>query len=192
MNEQKDYPLDRFLREVTQAVAKDNRGYLAELRRGLSETTQEQAWEHLIPYCADFDADAAHRAVWCAVGGLAALLIPDGLVSTEPWSNLGTTMRTIAKGSEGDEAKTLKSFEPKFRRILSCGDAVSLCELVIGIGRAAAVKGIPINLRNLFWDLWNWDDLEKREAIRLKWAKQYYHVFEPRLDSPVGQGGQTE
>ena len=128
MDEKKDYPIDRFLRDVAQAVARDDRGYLAELRRGLGGTTQDQAWEHLIPYCSDFDTDAAHRAVWCAVGGLAALLAPDGLVSNEPWNNLGTTMRTIAKGGEGDEAKALKSFEPKFRRLLSCGDTVSLPE----------------------------------------------------------------
>ena len=62
MDEKKDYPIDRFLRDVAQAVARDDRGYLAELRRGLGGTTQDQAWEHLIPYCSDFDTDAAHRA----------------------------------------------------------------------------------------------------------------------------------
>ena len=189
MNKQTDYPIDRFLKKVAQAVARDDRGYLAELRRGLGETTQDQAWEHLISYCSDFDTDAAHRAVWCAVGGLAALLVPDGLVSNEPWNNLGTTMRAIAKGGEGDEAKALKSFEPKFRRLLSCGNTVSLCELVVGIGRTAAVKGVPVNLQALFWDLWNWDDPDKRERIRLKWAKQYYRVVEPRPDVQVEQGG---
>ena len=89
-------------------------------------------------------------------------------------------MRSIAKGNEGDEAKALKSFEPKFRRLLSCSDTVSLCELVVGIGRTAAVKGVTVNLQALFWDLWNWDDPEKREEVRLKWAKQYYRVFEPK------------
>lgn len=190
MDEKKDYPIDRFLREVAQA--KDNRGYLAELRRGLGGTTQDQAWEHLIPYCSDFDTDDAHRAVWCAVGGLAALLIPDGLVSNDNWNNLGTTMRTIAKGGEGDETKALKSYEPKFRRLLSCGDTVSLCEMVVGIGRTADVKSVSVNLHALFWDLWNWDNPDKREGIRLKWAKQYYRVFEPRPGEDSERGGQTE
>ena len=192
MNETKDWPIDRFLHWIAEIVRKDERGTLAELRRGLSETTQDQAWEHLIPYCSDFDTNAAHRAAWCAVGGLAALLAPDGLISNEPWNNLGTTMRTIAKGDEGDEAKALKTFEPKFRRLLSCGDTISLCELVVGIGRTAAMKGVSVNPRALFWDLWNWDDLDKREEIRLKWAKQYYHVFEPQPESPSDQGGQAE
>ena len=43
MDEKKDYPIDRFLRDVAQAVARDDRGYLAELRRGLGGTMQDQA-----------------------------------------------------------------------------------------------------------------------------------------------------
>lgn len=183
MDETKEYPIDRFLDWVADVARKDDRGTLAELRRGLSDTTQDQAWEHLIPYCkSDFD-DSDRRAVWCAVGGLAALLVPDGLVSTEPWSNLGTTMRVLAKGDGTDEQKALKSFEPKFRRALSCDDTMSICELVVGIGRTAAGKGVSMNLKTLFWDLWNWNDLDKREQIRLRWAKQYFRVFEPPPES---------
>ena len=190
MNETKKWPIDKFLDWVKDI--KDDRGKLAELRRGLSDTTQDQAWEHLIPFCSDFDTDAAHRAVWCTVGGLAAILVPNGLDSRESWNNLGTTMRTLARGGEDDEAKALKSFEPKFRRLLSCDDTVSLCNLVVGIGRTAAVKGVPMNPWALFWDLWNWDDPDKREAIRLKWAKQYYRAFESQPDAPTEHGGQPE
>ena len=191
MNETKEWPIDRFLQWIAEIVRKDERGTLAELRRGLSETTQDQAWEHLIPFCSDFDTSREHRAVWCAIGGLAATLLPDGLVSTEPWNNLGTTMRSLAKGTaEGDDTKALKSFEPKFRRVLSCGDTVSLCEMAVGIGRTAAVKGVPVNLKRLFWDLWNWCDPDKREAIRLQWAKQYFRVFEPKSDANPAQEGE--
>ncbi len=192
MNEKKEWPIDRFLHAVAEAAKRDDRGYLAEVRRALSKTTQAQAWEHLIPYCADFDDDD-HRAVWCTVGGLAATLIPEGLTTTEPWNNLGTTMRVLAKGdvkTSGDEAAALKTFEPKFRRALSCEDTVSLCEMVVYIGRAADAKGVQMNLRALFWDLWNWEDPEKREDTRLKWAKQYYHVFEGKTDSAPTQEGE--
>ena len=181
MNEPKDYPIDRFLQWVAEVVRKDDRGTLAELRRGMSPTTQDQAWEHLIPFCkSDFD-DEASRAVWCSVGGLAAMLFPDNLVSAAAWSNLGTTMRALAKGTDqGDETKALKSFEPKFRRLLSCADTISLCEMAVGIGRAAKAKGVPMNLKSLFWDIRNWDDVGKREETRLRWAKQYFGVFEPK------------
>lgn len=191
MDGAKDWPIDRFLRDVASAVNRDDRGYLAELRRGLSKTTEQQAWEHLIPYCADFENEE-RRATWCIIGGLAALLVPDGLSISEPWSNLGTTMRALAKGDgDRDETKALKSFEPKFRRALSCDDVVSLCEIVVGIARAADVKGVPVNLRNLFWDIWNWADPDKRDDIRLKWSKQYFRVFEPRVDV-ANQGGVME
>lgn len=188
MNETYEWPIDRFLREVAAAAARDDRGCLAELRRGLSPATEDQAWEHLIRFCADFE-DEGHRTVWCTIGGLAALLVPDGLAANEPWHNLGTTMRALAKGTgENDETKALKSFEPKFRRLLSCGDAVSLCGMVVGIGRTASAKSVPVNLRTLFWDLWNWDDPERRDGIRLKWAKQYFRVFEPRPEAAPVQG----
>ena len=183
MDEPKDYPINRFLREVAAAAARDDRGYLAELRRGLSETTQDRAWEHLMPHCSDFDRNEIHRAIWCTVGGLAALLVRDRLISAEPWSNLGTTMRALAKGPGEDDSKALKSFEPKFRRLLSCGDTLQLCEMVAGIGLAASAKGVPVNLERLFWDLWNWEDPVERDAIRLRWAKQYFRVYEPRPDA---------
>lgn len=190
MSDTKEYPIDRFLQWVIELVRKDDRGTLAELRRGLSETTQNRAWEHLIPYSADFAENADHRIIWCAIGGLAAILIPNELLSSEPWNNIGTTMRTLAKGGgENDETKALKTFEPKFRRVLSCDDTHSLCEMIVGIGRTAAVKSVSMNLKSLFWDMWNWNDQDKRERIRLQWAKQYFKVIEPRCDAVSTQEG---
>ena len=102
-------------------------------------------------------------------------------------------MRLLAKGSgDGDESKALKSFEPKFRRALSCDNTRSLCEMVVGIGRTAAVKGVSVNLKVLFWDLWNWSDSDKRDEIRLRWAKEYYRVFEPRMDTVSAREGECE
>ena len=98
MSETKEYPIDRFLQWVAELVRRDDRGTLAELRRGLSETTQDQAWEYLIPHSVDFADSDEHRFVWCTVGGLAAMLLPSGLSSSEPWNNIGTTMRALAKG----------------------------------------------------------------------------------------------
>ena len=46
MSETNEYPIDRFLQWVMELAQRDDRGTLAELRRGLSETTQDQAWEH--------------------------------------------------------------------------------------------------------------------------------------------------
>ena len=182
MTDTKDYPIRRFLGEVAAAAARGDRGTLAELRRGQSPTTQEAAWPHIAPYCPDFEKDAP-RAVWCTVGALAALLIPDHLDSSERWRNLGTTMRELAKGTGGEDEKALKSFEPKFRRLLSCTDTLSLCELVGGIGRAASARGVKMNLCSLFKDLLSWDDPEKREKTRLDWAQQFFRFYEPATTS---------
>jgi CRISPR type I-E-associated protein CasB/Cse2 len=190
MSETQEYPINKFLQWIAELVRRDDRGTLAELRRGLSETTQNQAWEHLIPYSADFAENADHRIIWCTIGGIAAILISEGLSSSEPWNNIGTTMRALSKGgSEKDETKALKTFEPKFRRVLSCDDTHSLCEMIVGIGRTAAVKSVSMNLKSLFWDMWNWNDQDKRERIRLQWAKQYFKVIEPRTDTVSTQEG---
>ena len=184
MEETKEWPIDRFLKWVAEIVRNDDRGTLAELRRGLSETTQDRAWEHVIPYCSDFAENENHRFVWCTIGGLAATLMPKGLGLSvdESRNNLGTVMRSLARGKGDGDKDALKSFEPRFRRLLSCADTRSLCEMVVGIGRAAVVKGISVNLKSLFWDLWNWDDSDRREKTRLQWSKRYFSVIVEKSD----------
>ena len=175
-NETKEWPIDRFLQWVAEIVRKDDRGTLAELRCGLSKTMQDRAWEHLIPFCNKL-AIPAVRAVWCTVGGLAAILVPKKLNTDQPWweYNFGMTMRILAKGSaHGEEIdKVLKSFEPRFRRLLSCDDTVLLCEMVAGIGKAACDKEVSVNLKGLFWDLSHWDG-EKHDEIRFRWSQQFF------------------
>lgn len=175
-NETKEWPIDRFLQWVVEIVRKDDRGTLAELRCGLSKTMQDRAWEHLIPFCNKL-AIPAVRAVWCTVGGLAAILVPKRLNTDQPWweYNFGMTMRILAKGSaHGEEIdKALKSFEPRFRRLLSCDDTVLLCEMVAGIGKAACDKEVSVNLKGLFWDLSHWDG-EKHDEIRFRWSQQFF------------------
>ena len=189
MDDTKSYPIRRFLEEVRSAARRDDRAFLAELRCGLSGgERQERAWEHLVPFCRDFE-NPESRAVWCTVGGLATTLIPEGLEATDSWHNLGTTMRALAKGREtGDEAKALQSFEPRFRRLLSCGDVLSLCDMLAGIGRAARAKGVPVNLEKLFWDLRDWNDPARNEDIRIRWAKQFFRVFEPAAAPAAPEG----
>lgn len=176
-NEKKEWPIERFLQWVAEIVRKDDRGTLAELRCGLSKTMQDRAWEHLIPYCDKLGIPAV-RAVWCTVGGLAAILVPKGLdCSAKPWweYNFGTTMRILAKGKETGEIgeKALKSFEPRFRRLLSCDDTILLCEMVAGIGKAAENNDVPVNLLSLFWDLSHWDGAS-HDDIRFQWSQQYF------------------
>lgn len=171
--------MEELLRRIERAVQANDRGYLAELRRGMSSTTQMQAWEHIVPFCKGFEDDAI-RTIWCSFGGCAALIIQSGLNTSEPpWYNFGSTMRAIARGSgSGSVNERLKSFEPKFRRLLSCHDVMNLCEMVVGIVRTAESLSVKVNLKKLFWDLMDWRDAEKREKAKLRWAEQYFRVEE--------------
>lgn len=53
MNEQKE-KIVRFIRFLKKASKEDNRGILADLRRGFSEATEARVWPHLGRILADF------------------------------------------------------------------------------------------------------------------------------------------
>ncbi len=188
-NETKECPIDRFLQWIADLVRRDDRGTLAELRRGLSPTTREQCWPHIIRFAkSDFENETL-RTVWCSIGGLAALMIPKGFVTDDDNDNLGTTMQKLAfkampttNGQRESKEKALKDFSPRLRRILDALDSIPLCEMAVRIVRMAASKDVPVNLRNLFLNLCSWDNAENREKTRLKWTRRYYTIFEPRTD----------
>lgn len=176
-NETKEWPIDRFLQWVAEIARKDDRGTLAELRCGLNRTMQDRAWEHLIPFCENLGIPDV-RAIWSTIGGLAAILVPKDLdCSGKPWweYNFGATMRILAKGKQTGEGieKALKSFEPRFRRLLSCNDTILLCEMVASIGKAAERNEVPVNLRSLSWDLSHWKGAS-HDDIRFQWSRQFF------------------
>ena len=174
MSDNQNYPICRLLGMIKNAVGHEDRGMLAELRRGLSPSTQEYAWPHLVQFCGKFEDDDV-RAIWCAVAGLAAIFYKSNLVSEQKWNNMGTMMHKLAlQANESNPEKALESYGAKFRRVLSCNDMASLCETVIRVGRAAEKKDVTLNPEVLFWDLTNWMDLAKRDEVKLRWAKQYY------------------
>lgn len=173
--------IEGFLKKICEAAAKDDRGYLATLRRGLSDTTQEQAWPLVAPWCPRFD-DETSRKIWCTIGGAAALLCAAG-IDTDTYASLGSVMRQIALGTK--QQNPILSFEPKFRRILNSPDSIDLCNLVVGVVRTAERKDIRINCLALFWHLVQWNDSEQRERIRIQWACDFYQRDEiPAEESP--------
>lgn len=191
--------IEDFIRQIQGAVNRDDRRFLAALRRGMSITTQEQAWPLVVPWCADFE-DEAKRKIWCLVGGAAALLLPANLGTTEAVS-LGRVMAQIVRGNqtcrvvdqeaalqeEKDQApkeKGIASYETRFRRILNSPSSCDLCDLVVGVIRTAERHSVQVNLIDLLYDLLSWDDATKREAIRLRWAQDFYQLVE-HLSTPT-------
>ena len=174
MNEEpKRFAIDDFLDEVK--AHRDDRGYLARLKRGLAETTEDQAWVTLAVQRFDF-SNTVKRKVWATIGGLAATLMDAGLLKTDGWENIGTVMRHIMNADGKADESRVKTYETKLRRLLNCTSTVELCELVVGVVRQAEAKGIAVNCRQLYFDLNGWDDSEKREKSRVHWAQDFYRV----------------
>lgn len=181
----KKYPIDGLLAEISAAAKRKDRGFLAELRSGLNENTQEKAWPIIAGHCRRF-TDSAERKIWLTVGGLVALLAPAGL-NVATWSSIGTVMRKIKDGDPNKGENAVKSYEAKFRRILNCHDSDELCDVIINVVRMAERKGVGVNCGQLFWDLQKWNVESKREDVRVKWTSDFYGVFEKRENADDNQ-----
>jgi len=149
-----------------------DRGLMAELRRGLTRDTEWRAWPHLTQWCDLTRPD--ERVAFAAVAGAFA---------THPEAthtgNLGDTMREIATGGAGkksDRQAGLRSFEGRFRRLLTCESVEELAERVGAVVRAAKQKGVPICYLQLLRDLrrFRWPD--SREQAKVHWAASFWRA----------------
>jgi len=168
--------INELLADIARAAspAREDRGKLAALRRGCSEATEQYAWPYIAEYC-DL-TDKRQRVIWLTVAYAAATLTPDGLVCTGA-GNGGATMRRLALGDDHpkDADKVLASFEARFRRLLTCQTTEELCQHVVRVVRAASAKGKPVDVRQLFRDLQDWEDRKTRD-VRVEWARGYWDV----------------
>ena len=178
MANEKRYPIDDFLDEIRSH--REDRGYLSRLRRGLPSTTEDQAWGILVAQGFNF-LDPVKRRIWLTIGAVAAMLEPDNLVRTDKGENLGAVLHGLAweKGKKPRE-NVSRTYETKLRRLLNCSSTEELCDLAVGVCRMAAAKGIPVNCRQLYFDLNGWDDPDRREKTRVNWTIQYHRPQEGR------------
>jgi CRISPR system Cascade subunit CasB len=141
--------------------AKDDRGKMAALRRGLSAGTQMDAW----PVIAELGGDI-ERPVYGIVAALYATHPEESSAG-----NFGTTCRQIAL-KDGSEGKPPESAERRFRRLLACDTAAQLGEHLRAWIRLAATKGAAVNYQRLFADLWRWEWYA--DDIRVRWAGEFW------------------
>ncbi len=168
MSENDKRPIDRFLDQLQQWVKRDDRAALANLRRGFSETTEHRAWPYLAEWC-DL-ANDRDRTIWRTIAAGAATL-----ESSANTGNLGVTLRELALGRSAEKKdEALNSFAGRFRRLLACDSVGELCDHLTPIFRAAKQKEIPVNFRQLFWDLVKWGN--DPQAVRTRWAQAYWGV----------------
>jgi CRISPR type I-E-associated protein CasB/Cse2 len=159
--------------KIAASPGREDRGMLAALRRGLSEATEHYAWPYLAPYCPM--SDPKQRTIWLMIAAAAATLAPDRLARAgRGVGNLGVTLRKLALGSTGEKSdKALASFEARFRRLLTCQATEEICRHLSGVIRAAAAKGVPVDVEQLFWDLQKWERTEE-PTTKIRWAQTYW------------------
>ncbi len=139
---------------------REDRGFMADLRRGFNPGTEHRAWPHVAPWC-ELTHDRERAIHTTVMAGFA--FHPEHAAD----GNLGVTLRRIATGQGGEEG--LRSFEARFRRILICDTAEEAARLAGYVVRAAAAKGIPVDYVALFTDLTYWG-----ERVKLRWAQGYW------------------
>ncbi len=165
---------DRLVTLLEQWHERQDRGMLARLRRGLSETTQQEAWTVLGPR---FGPIAVGNPVYETVAGCFALhpvkWEPVDDPKAEARRNFGWTFREVRLSEEDGKKKMRDEKEPhaRFRRLLACSNSDEICQHVRHAIRLAKSKGKQVNYRKLFEDLWWWNDYTK-----IAWAKAYWSV----------------
>ncbi len=164
MAEKKLMPIERFIQWAKGRVDAKDRGTLADLRRGFSPGTEHRTWPHIALFC-DLSRER-DRVIWQTIAAGFATF-----EQTVESGNMGATMRRLAlEGSTGSVEDALKSFDARFRRILTCDSAIEVCERLPGIIRAAKRKGgVSIDFVSLFTDLQYWG-----ERVKLRWAASYW------------------
>jgi len=153
----------RFLAWAAEAVKQKDRGTLADLRHGFSPATEYRAWPHIAKWC-DLTIDRERR-IWTTIAAGFATI-----ESSRRQGNFGVTLRTLAlHNNNGKPDDALRSFDARFRRLLTCASSEEVCERLPGIVRAAKQKDVPIDFEQLFHDLRFWG-----EKVKVRWAAQYW------------------
>jgi CRISPR type I-E-associated protein CasB/Cse2 len=160
--------IDEFLARLKDCVDRRDRGVLADLRRGFSETTAHRTWPHIFAFWGP-RVKGQLRVLQLIAAGFATL------EATTLAGNMGMTMRRLAIGDhkgKSEQTDALKSFDGRFRRLLTCRTADELCDRLPGILRAAKQKNVDVDFRQLYWDLLCWNS-DKRD-VRVDWAAAYW------------------
>ena len=156
--------IQRFLAHLGDLT--NDRGVMADLRHGLSKTTEYRAWPHVAPWCRlDHERE---RRIWLTVAAGFAIH-----QQTAPTGNMGAVMRALATGG-GRGAEGLATFDARFRRFLSCSSPTEVCDHLGGVLRAAERNGVAVNFAQLFTDLVYWND-----RVKVEWATEYWGSAPP-------------
>lgn len=144
---------------------RNDRGALAGLRGGISESRRPRAW----PLLGGFK-DAIGNVAFETV---AALWAADERGDVRGGC-LGSTCRTLAGKYDGKTGKfEHDTFQSRFKRLLSC-DPDEIAARIVPIVLAAHAKEVPVDYARLLSDLVHWND-----KVQTEWAKAFWGAPEP-------------
>ena len=150
---------------------KNNRSLLAELRRGLSETTLPTSWSALA-----FIGGEIGNIVDTTIAGLFALH-PAESEST----NLGSTWRDLHVCKENyaslSDQRQYSSHEKRFLRLIACNTKEEVCQHLRSFILRAKSEGMGINYIALHADICRWN----KSYIKMQWAKEFWSKPSPKI-----------
>lgn len=153
----------RFIEALRRA--KNDRGKMASLRRGLSPSTVMDAW----PVVAALGGQIGQP-------GESAHVDIAALFATHPMEadsrNFGDVCRKIALADSSD-ATLPETHERRFRRLLASDRTEDLVGQLRTWIRLASSKSIGVNYGSLFEDLTWWNTSASR--IRVRWARSFWN-----------------
>lgn len=158
MTEPNTHPFIARLQELAQ---KQDRGALSALRRGLGKEpgTAPEMFRYVEPFLPYSRSKSYESACY-----LVAALFAFHSLSTSG-GNFGAHF-AMARSENGDDA-----LERRFTTLLSCHpeDLPDYLRQAVSFLKS---KDIPVNWNQLFWDLQNWDEEDRR--VQKKWANSFW------------------
>lgn len=150
---------------------KGDRGFLADLKKGRTGTTQHKAWKHLGPWC---DLRKEHtRIVYQTVA--ASFAFNSRHKRAENPVNFGHTLLTLkARTSSSDNKEKNDSLDLRVRKLLETCSTKNRCARVLSFIRRCEKEKISIDYVELLLDLLYWNS--ETYPKNLKWAASYWSM----------------
>ncbi|HVR37420.1 MAG TPA: type I-E CRISPR-associated protein Cse2/CasB [Methylomirabilota bacterium] len=163
-----------FVRQLLAIAKREDRGMLADLKKGLSHATRGKALQtlgRLGAFRGNFPLE-----IFQTVGALFALHPKHA-----PIGNLGVTCRHVAKDRE-------EAFDRRFRRLLACDTLDDLCGQLPGIVKMAKSADKLVDYDQLFTDLNRFRFNPQR--VKIDWARRYWGAGEKEESAETAEAAQ--
>jgi len=161
--------LHPFIARLQELAKNEDRGALADLRRGLGKPpgSAPEMYRYVEPFLPSQRSSTQENAYYlvAALFGFHPLSTPNG--------NFGSHMAKTLSDESAD------ALERRFTILLSShfNDLSNYLRQAVSFLKS---KDIPVNWNQLFWDLQKWDDEERK--VQKKWANSFWNYA--RISEP--------